>query len=126
MEVFHSGRFERTGPKKAKWKGIKESYEIENGETLSIGRLGDIRIPDHHINVSRYHGNFESENGTVYYRDNSKFGTAILNNPVYERDDCLHFNGDETLIEIIPRGKWEYTIQRRPTDTDGVIYHGIT
>ena len=127
IELFYGGKLEKIGPREASWKGTKDSYKIEDGETLSIGRLGDIKIPENHINVSRYHGKFENVDGNIYYTDDSKFGTAILNNYVHNKGDCLIYSsGNEIEIAIEPDGRLEYLIQRTPEDNDGVIHHGRT
>ena len=126
IELFYGGKLEKTNSREASWKGKKESYEIEDGETLSVGRLGDIKIPEYHPNVSRYHGEFENLDGNIYYTDKSKFGTAILSKYVHDKEDCLIHNDDETSIAIEPDDRLEYFIQRTPEDNDGVIHHGRT
>lgn len=101
--------------------GAKESFELNDDDKLTIGRLGDIKIPEIYNFVSRYHGEFREENGETSYTDHSKFGTGVLDKYVNNKFDCLVLEEGDVVKEL-PSGKnWEYTMRTSPKDDCSVI-----
>lgn len=100
--------------------GIKKSFKL-NKDKLTIGRLGDIKIPEIYNSVSRYHGEFIIEDDTTKYTDHSLVGTGVYDKRVNERDNCLHLEEGDVVKDLSSGKNLEYTVITNPEDKYIVI-----